>query len=159
MIDEAAFVAHVEAYERTLYRISYSILGSDADCLDAVQNALTKAWLKRDTVKSIAFRAWLVRIVINECYSLHRKRRRETLVSDVEPAGMELPPDPSLREALDGLGDKLRLPVVLHYLEGFTVREVAHLLGIPKGTVQWRLSRARTLLRDALAEEGAMENA
>ena len=46
-----------------------------------------------------------------------------------------------------------RLPLVLHYLEGFRVEEVAKLLGIPSGTVKWRLSRARAALRAEWMED------
>ena len=154
MIDERTFVEQVQAHERTLYRTAFSIMGKDQDSLDAVQNALTKAWAHRHRVNPEAFRPWLLRIVINECYSMRRKAKRETLVEEVAPVSFQPPPDPFLKNALDRLPDSLRLPVLLHYMEGFSVKEIAGMLKIPAGTVKWRMSKARGLLRVALSGKG-----
>ena len=51
------------------------------------------------------------------------------------------------------LSDELRLPVVLHYMEGYRVDEIARMLRLPGGTVKSRLRRAREKLRSILAEE------
>ena len=50
MMTDAEFVREVQAYEKTLYRVSRTILSSDADCCDAVQEALTRAWKHRNDV-------------------------------------------------------------------------------------------------------------
>lgn len=60
------------------------------------------------------------------------------------------PPDPALRDALERLDVKFRLPLVLHYLEGYRVREIAKMLRLPEGTVKRRLHQARKLLKSAL---------
>lgn len=153
MIDERTFMEEVERAERTLYRVSRSLLSSDADCRDAVQEALLKAWQRRDSLREAAyFRTWLVRILINECRMLRRRNRRVTPV-EVLPEREAPPPDEALRDALEALDERWRLPLVLHYLEGFRVEEVAKLLGIPSGTVKWRLSRARAALRAEWMED------
>ena len=153
-MDEIDFEQQVQAHERTLYRTANSIMRNDHDSLDAVQNALTKAWARRNTVDPPAFRAWLTRIVINECYSMRRKTKRETLAEVVDLIADLQPPDPSLRDALDELPDTLRLTILLHYMEGFSVKEVASMLSVPSGTVKWRLSRARKLLKEELTQKG-----
>lgn len=159
MIDEAAFVEQVKAHERALYRMSYSIMRNDQDSLDAVQNALTKAWTHRHTVNPQAFKAWLIRIVINECHSMRRKTKRETLTADVDFTGnVQQPPDPSLHDALCNLPENLRLPILLYYIEGFSIGEIASMLRVPSGTVKWRLSKARRLLQEELSERGATEH-
>jgi len=154
MVDEATFVEQVQSNERTLYRTAYGIMRNNQDSLDAVQSALTKAWTHRHRTDPSIFRAWLLRIVINECYSMRRKMKWETLAEDVEQAAGQPPPDPSLRDALDRLPENLRLPILLHHLEGFSVQEIAGMLKTPSGTIKWRLSKARKLLKQDLTEKG-----
>ena len=63
--------------ERRLYRISRTILSSDADCQDALQEALIRAWMRRGSLRNEgAFDAWLIRILINECRILARRAKR-----------------------------------------------------------------------------------
>ena len=62
-----------------------------------------------------------------------------------------------LRSALFRLKDKERVPVILHYIEGYDVRHVAEILRIPAGSVKTRLMRARAHLRDILNEEALEE--
>jgi len=155
-MDQWTFVEQVKIHERTLYRAAFSIMRNDPDSLDAVQSALTKAWIHRHKVNPAAFRAWLLRIVINECYSMRRKTRRETLMKEAEPVSVQQPPDPFLRNALDRLPENLRLPILLYYMEGFSVKEISAMLRVPAGTVKWRMSKARTLLKEELSEKGAI---
>lgn len=62
--------------------------------------------------------------------------------------------DPNVRDALFSLEIKYRAPMVLYYLEGLSVRDIARTLTLPQGTVKNRLFRARALLRERLKEEG-----
>lgn len=56
-------------------------------------------------------------------------------------------------DALMNLPPKHRIPMELHYIEGYGISEISRMLLIPEGTVKWRLSRGRALLRDELGEE------
>lgn len=154
MVDEQTFTAEVQAMERTLYRVSRSILPTWEDCADAVQEALTKAWAKRGTPQPEYFRAWLTRIVINECHNLGRKKKRVVLVAEIEPTRHDLAPaaDEALQEAISTLPERLRMPLHLHHLEGFSLEEVAKMLRVPVGTVKSRLHQARKQLRAQLTE-------
>lgn len=149
MVDEQTFVREVEAMERTLYRVSRSLLPSREECGDAVQEAIAKAWAARHRARPEWFRPWLMRIVINECHNLNRRRRRVTPVANVPetPASAPDVPDDRLRLALSALPEKLRTPLVLHYLEGFSVAEIARAVRVPEGTVKSRLHQARERLR------------
>ena len=137
-----------------LHRISYLILGREADCEDAVQETLLRAWSRLDTLREEQFfETWLIRILINECYSMLRRRKKVIPLDEVpEPAA---PPDAdrTLHDAIARLDRKLRLPVVLHYMEGYSVGEVAELLRLPAGTVKTRLFKARKILRLQLIDE------
>ncbi len=158
MIDETTFVDQVKAYERMLYRVAYGILRDDQDCLDAVQNALTKAWAARSRTREETFKTWLTRIVINECYDTKRRQRREIVMPEISEDGShQQVPDLHLHEMISGLNEKLRITLLLHYLEGYRVHEIASMLRIPSGTVKWRLSRARRELKEVLVREEAIQ--
>lgn len=152
MVDEQTFVDEVQAMERTLYRVSRGYLPRWEDCADAVQEALGKAWAKRGAVQPEHFRAWLTRIVINECHNVYRRGRRVTPVAEVEPPPDDWP-DLELRESISALPEKLRLPLLLHYLEGFPLEDVARILRLPLGTVKSRLHQARKALKLQLEQE------
>lgn len=150
---KAEFAARVEACERRLYRIARTMLRSDADCEDAVQEALLKAWAKRNSLREEAFfETWLTRILINECRNLVRRR---PVVETELPETLAAPQadDNGLLAALMNLPEKHRITLELHYIEGYGIREVAQILHVPEGTVKWRLNRGRTLLRQELGEE------
>lgn len=154
-MDKEEFTRAVLEYESTLYRVAKSMLGSEADCADAAQNALLRAWEKQHTLRDTAyFKTWLTRILINECRAMLRQRARYAPL-EAEAAEGEIAPEGGgeLYEAVMGLDEKYRLPVVLHYIEGFKTAEIAAMLRLPEGTVKTRLRRAREILREEL--EGA----
>ena len=89
-MDGTEFTRRVIKAERKLYRIAYSILWNDQDCCDAAQETMAKAWQYKEKLYSEAyFDTWLVRILINECRSMLRKRKRD--VSELD----EDMPEPS----------------------------------------------------------------
>lgn len=154
-MDKEEFTRAVLEYESTLYRVAKSMLGSEADCADAAQNALLRAWEKQHTLRDTAyFKTWLTRILINECRAMLRQRARYAPLEE-EAAEGEIAPerDSGLYEAVMGLDVKYRVPFVLYYIEGFRTREIASMLKLPEGTVKTRLRRAREILRTEL--EGA----
>lgn len=157
MMDKTAFSQAVIDAEPTLYRVAKSMLRSEHDCADAAQQAILHAWEQLDTLrKPQYFKTWLTRILINECTAILRLRQR---LAPYEPEQAAAVPAPTpedhsdLYAALSALDEIYRLPVVLHYLEGFKTREIAGMLGIPEGTVKTRLKTARGMLRENL--EGA----
>ena len=109
--------------ERQLYSTAKTILFSDYDCADAIQETIVKAFSNVGTLKNDNYaRTWLIRILINEC------------------------------TAVNSLKEELRLPVILYYIEDFSVKEIAQILEISEGAVQKRLARARGKLRQELQE-------
>ncbi len=153
-MNSSEFSERVLAIEAALYRVAYGLLLNRTDCADAVQETLLRGWEKRHTLRdSRYFQTWLIRILINECYSMLRRRKKVIPLDEVpEPAA---PPDAdrTLHDAIARLDRKLRLPVVLHYMEGYSVGEVAELLRLPAGTVKTRLFKARKILRLQLIDE------
>lgn len=146
------FANKVLEIREVLYRVSYSMLPSPQDQDDAVQETIRIALQKRETLRQdVYFKTWLTRILINECLRVLRKRKREVYFPlDALAASLPADGDAEVAEALLALDIKYRLPLVLTYVEGYSNKETAHLLKIPEGTVKWRLSRGRTLLRDQI---------
>lgn len=153
--DEQAFCRLALDCERTLYRVSRTVLRSDEDCADAVQEALLKAWRNVGTLRRPEyFRTWLVRITLNECYSLCRRYRATAPLEETDCATQgDADGALDLRVAIFALPERLRVAVVLVYVEGFTISEAARALGVPQGTIKSRLARARAKLAGRIAWE------
>lgn len=148
MIDERAFIRAAQEELDGLYRLSLSILRTPADAQDAVQQGMLRAWEKRAQVSDEEkLRAWLTRIVINECRNIQRKRMRVFPAADVPGRQEEESAEDGLREALGMLPEKLRTPLLLKYMEGFSEREIAQALGMTQAAVKSRLHRGRKALR------------
>lgn len=150
-----AFLDLALAQERTLYRVAKSILRSDADCADAVQEALLKALQGAGRLRNEQYaKTWLIRILINTCKDMLRKSARcqTVTLTDLYPAP-EYSHQQELYDALQALDDPIRLPLVLHYLEGFSIREIAQMLMLPEGTIKRRMWQGRNELRVLLSEE------
>lgn len=167
--DESAFQGLVEAYWSQAARLAGSILRSEEAAADAVQEALIKVHQAMPRFKDGNFRGWLMRIVTNTCYDHLRGQKRQVAVSLdrlVDESELEAPDaraeqDPvrcALRrerlEVLCGMVNRLpdwyRDVVILVDIQGYDYGEAAAILGLPRGTVKSRLSRARASLRNRL---------
>jgi RNA polymerase sigma-70 factor (ECF subfamily) len=160
-ITTSAFTKLIEANQGMLYRVCRTILRDEADCADAVQEAILAAWLCIGQLRSVeSFPAWVARICIHRCYRITRSHRRVEIQDEPETRDAR---DTRLDvvSAVDGLPEKLRLPVVFHYFEDWSMEDTARALGIFQGTVKSRLHRARQLLAVSLNDykEGISDNA
>ena len=153
MISDDHFTQETIALTPSLYRISMSILRHEADCRDAVQQALLNVWAARGRLEETRFRAYLTRAVINECRNIQRKRMRETPIDEMPDIEYVMQPEQSeLREAIELLPESLRMPLLLHYMECFNEKETASALGITVVAVKNRLHRARKALKQQLKD-------
>ena len=152
-VDRAFFIAEIETYSDMMYRVAWSILRNEADVQDALQDAVLKAWEKRDKLREEKyFRTWMTRILINVCYDTQRMHRKIVPLDKI-PVQSASAPDPDLAMALEALPEKLRLPLVLCYSEGMTYEEAADVLRIPMTTLRGRLRRGKKELRKELDAE------
>ena len=146
--------------ERQLYSTAKTILSDDHDCADAIQETIVKAFSKIGTLRNDKYaKTWLIRILINECYTLLRKSSKLVPLegmSKMAETNTDTNTDYSdLYKALNSLKEELRLPVILYYIEDFNIKEIAQILEISEGAVQKRLARARgKLKRDLQESEG-----
>lgn len=149
------FSERITDMEDTMYRVSYSVLKNPHDQADAIQETILKAWWKLDSLREDQyFQTWVIRILMNVCRDMARKKHRECPSEHIE---VEAPPtaDGAMMEALSELDEKYRLTIVLHHVEGYTTKEVARIMRVPEGTVKFRLARGRKLLKEILTEENS----
>ncbi len=143
--------------ERQLYSTAKSLLSDDQDCADAIQEAIVKAFSNISTLRNDKYaKTWLIRILINECYTLLRKSSRLVSLDGMpelqERETLQKTDYNDLYAAVGSLKEELRLPIILYYIDGFSIREIAQILEISEGAVQKRLARARGKLKHSLQE-------
>ena len=120
-----------------------------AECEDAVQSALLCAWAHLPQLRNdAAFDGWLMRILINQCKTANRARRRVPVCTD-EPAAAA-PEDTGLSEALETLDGEERRLLLLHHQQGYSLRELSEMTGKPEDALKMKLFRTRRKLRLAL---------
>ena len=148
--------------ERQLYSTAKTMLMNDYDCEDAIQETIVKAFSKIETLKNDKFaKTWLIRILINECYTIVRKSsklvslERMNKMAEIEAESSTDYSD--LYKAVRLLKEELRLPVILYYIEDFSIKEIAQILEITEGAVQKRLARARKKLKYDLQESEVLQ--
>jgi RNA polymerase sigma-70 factor (ECF subfamily) len=158
--DHEAFTALATAAISRLHRTARLILRDNDRASDAVQDALTSAWLDiralRDTER---FEGWLNRLLVRACYrEAGRSRRRFAVESRVTaldvPTTSDVANDLAIRDQLERgfrrLSPDQRAVLVVHHYLGLRDQAAAEALGIPAGTVKSRLNRATSALRAAL---------
>ncbi len=173
--DATAFESIMRQHNRLLFRTARSILKSDDEAEDTLQDAYLRAWRAMGSFRADAkLSTWLVRIVINEALGRVRQRHAQVIPLDAamnstEPetqASFTADPDRQpervamraeirrLMEArIDLLPDAFRSVFMLRAVQEMDVEEVAQALGIPETTVRTRFFRARSLLREGLASD------
>lgn len=151
-----AFTGQVLDAEKKMYCIAKSILHQDEDCADAIQNTILDAYSKLSYLREEKyFQSWLIRILINNCYDLLKERRKYMPYEEyLEQGSSDFSiHDLDLAEAIDALDEKSRIPCVLHYINGYSVKEISSLLQISESAVKMRIHRAKKKLREYLREE------
>ena len=159
--DQAAFDALLTGRLDRTYRTARAILGNEPDARDAVQDAWLSIWRRLPGLRDpAAFDGWVDRIVVNACRSRQRDRARVREIpmapgfEQRDTAVGSRPEDVAEREAVERAFERLtpnqRAILVLHHLHHEPVVAIAAALGIPEGTVKWRLHAARSALSAAM---------
>lgn len=162
---EQTVLSHLDA----AYNLARWLTQDDHDAEDVVQEACLRAFRFFDGFHGGDSRAWLLTIVRHTCYTWLQKNRGHELVSfdeeidnvESEASAEELllqsVDQQSLRKALERLPAEFREAIVLRELEGLSYKEIAHIAGVPLGTVMSRLARARKRLEQCLTQPATEE--
>lgn len=161
--DEAAVLQFIQEYQLGVFRLALSILNDPFEANEAAQDTFIAALRGLNSYRETAsFKAWLYTIALNISRSRLRKlkawERLQQTLTTLFHVRAQLPPTleeeavnneekAALWNALEKLGEKHRLPIVLRYYHDLSIREIADILKIKEGTVHSRLSIAREKLR------------
>jgi RNA polymerase sigma-70 factor (ECF subfamily) len=170
----AAFRAIIQRNNQRLFRLARSVVRSDDEAEDVVQDAYCRAFAALDTFRGDASLAtWLSRIALNEALTRQRRRRPTVELATIEDLqtkpGAEVivfplmtnQPDPErevaqreirhlLEKAIDDLPEGFRTVFTMRIIEGLSIEETADLLDLRPETVKTRLHRARRMLQEGL---------
>ena len=169
--DVPAFEALYRAYNDRIYNFARRVTGSAEDAGDVAQDTFIRAWNSLRRLRDDkTFGVWLHQIALNRSRDAIKRRAKcpsvsldcplteqgETIQIESPDAGPEeafisTEVGRAVRQAVDSLSEEHRLVVTLHHIEGMDVESVASMLGVPRGTVMSRLSRAREALRRKLS--------
>lgn len=167
--DADAFDALLAPRLDRLFRMAVAITRSEPDARDATQDACVLAWRELPRLRDHdRFDAWLSQILVNSCRMLLRSNRRGMIreISMDDPLRPATRTQPAVAAEVDRFGETqaiqaafqrldpdARSLLVLHYVEGRPLAEIATVMGSPVGTIKWRLSNARAALEKALKVE------
>jgi len=160
--DERAFARIVSAYKDKIVNYLYQFTGDYQKAVELSQETFLRVYFKAGKYKPVApLSSWIYAIASNLAKTEMKKARRLATVSLDEVTNnfqansysqdpLDLGLVRNLREALDSLHPRYRIPVILKDMEGFSQEEIAQILKKPVGTVKARISRARTMLKKKL---------
>jgi len=151
--DAEAFIQLMEMHKESMYKIAHSYLKRDADIADAMQETILDCFEKIQTLKNPNyFKTWLIRILINNCNDIIRKESKVCLLEHYEGLEIEAVAEDltEFRELLNSIDEKYRTILILYYVEGYKIREIAGLLDMNESTVNSRLRRSRMMLKKEL---------
>ena len=172
--DRSAFAGVMAQHNQRLYRLARAMLRDRAEAEDALQDGYLRAYRTIAQFRGeAALGTWLARLVLNECLARVRRRARRDNIVTMVSANAETDvsniagddghrPDrlvgrdqlrAVLERKVDELPESFRTVFVLRSVEELTVEETAQSLGLPEATVRSRYFRARSRLREALAQE------
>lgn len=149
---------YIRMFHVMLYRLAFSYLRSAADAEDVCQDAFMRLMERRGEFPTDEdCRRWLIRVVINLSKNLlkYRRTHAEPMEFPCEISGdfAELSAEAELADMIKSIPPKYGAVIHLFYYEGYSVKEIAQILGISVTAVTSRLSRGRRRLKKLLTEE------
>ncbi|MBE5881656.1 MAG: sigma-70 family RNA polymerase sigma factor [Lachnospiraceae bacterium] len=155
--DKQAFSFLFEQNLPDMYKVAKAILKKDEDVEDALQETALICWQKIGQLeKNRYFKTWMIRILINECNTILRKRKMVCKDEKIQERGTEdygyLSVEWNL--FLNTLEEKQRLVVILYYAQGYKVREIARIMETSESSVKKYLMKARNKVEELYKEEG-----
>lgn len=147
--------AEVKDWGDMLFRLSFTMLGNQADAEDAVSETIIKYIEKAPAFADKEHRkAWLIKVASNNCRDMLRadRRRRWVSLEDVTELCRQERDRDVMYELLN-LPPKYRLAVYLHYVAGYKTAEMAGMLGISPAAARKRLEYGRKMLKLSMGKE------
>lgn len=142
----------VNEYGDMLFRICYIMLTNEADAQDAVQETIISYMQKApDFLSSGHEKAWLITVAKNKCRDILRFKIRHSQVNIEDVKGIGANDDNrEVLQALMVLPEKFKLTLMLYYVEGYDVKEIAQIIQRTPSAVKMRLKKGRKLLEESM---------
>lgn len=139
----------LQTYGNILYRTAYLLLGNPHDVQDVLQEVLLRYMEKAPAFTSSDHeKAWLLRVTSNCCKDCLRFRKRHSYIElEQIQEHFPAPEDQHLFQKLYALPAKWKTVLLLHYFEGYPIKEIAGITGLSESAVKKRLQRAREALK------------
>ncbi len=144
--------ALMDSYGNLLWRTGIMMLGEPQDVQDMIQEVLLKYMQKRPVFHDAEHeKAWLLRVAVNLCRDMLRllSRRRYFPIDELEPEAVGST-DAESREILEEIAmlpQKWKSVLLLHYIEGYSLKEISEILDVSENAVKKRMQRAKEALR------------
>ncbi|MDO5156513.1 MAG: RNA polymerase sigma factor [Eubacteriales bacterium] len=143
----------VDDYADMVYRIAVSYVKNTTEAQDIFQNTFLKLTRYKDTIESEEhLRAWLIRVAVNCAKSFVTSTWNKTTegldLERINEPVFEMEEHSELYEMILALDDKYKMPLYLYYYEGYSVKEIAEMLGEKENTIKSNLSRGRKKLKE-----------
>lgn len=147
----------VALYQSNLFAAAFNVCKNAQDAEDIVQDTFIRYYtINKEFDNEQHIRAWLLRVAINKAKNANHtfwRRNKLSLEDYMETLTFETPQSENLFETVMQLPEKYRIVIHLYYYEDYSVREIADILRLSESNVKVRLSRGRSLLKEALKEE------
>ena len=145
----------VDTYGNMLFRLCLLTLGNASDAEDAVQETLIRYFQKAPLFENTEHeKAWLIKVATNKCKDMLRFYKRHSCVN-IEEINEYTQDFTSygIIDALMGTPEKFRTVLLLYYVEGYSIEEIAKIIGKTSSAVKMRLQKGRRLLRETYGKE------
>lgn len=155
-ISKDEFVNLISENRSSIYRLAKSILKNEHDVEDVASETILKAYKNLHSLNSLeCFKPWLMKILVNECYSLLKQRNRIELQENLELLNLtyEDKKTDELMDSISRLNENHRTILILFYYEDISIKDISSILQISEGTVKSRLNRAKENLKVELDKE------
>ncbi|MBO0441463.1 sigma-70 family RNA polymerase sigma factor [Candidatus Enterococcus ikei] len=154
--NQEAFIQLIQGYEIVLYNMARRFLSNEQDIADVLQETVITAYQKIDQLKNPKyFNTWICRIMINHCKKLLNLEPSFDIEDYPFLVDTQETEHLGTNDLLLGLKPIYRIPLVLYYYNGFSVKEISEILTEPTGTNKSRLARGRALLqKEYIGSEG-----
>jgi len=145
----------LQTYGNGLFRLSLVMLRNESDAEDAIQDTMIRYLQKAPNFRDADHeKAWLFKVCTNICHDMLRYRKRHPQVDiDTQYHLTEKETDASLLDALMELPEKFKLVLILYYVEGYRIHEIAEIIERSPSAVKMRLQKGRKLLENTYRKE------
>ena len=145
----------LQTYGNGLFRLSLVMLRNESDAEDAIQDTMIRYLQKAPNFQNADHeKAWLFKVCTNICHDMLRYRKRHPQVDiDTQYHLTEKETDASLLDALMELPERFKLVLILYYVEGYRIHEIAEIIERSPSAVKMRLQKGRKLLENTYRKE------